>query len=49
MGSGRIDGRQERGVREILPELPVTDQGLWHHSPVIPAAPGLEAVTAGAA
>ena len=46
MGSGRIDGRQERGVREILLELPVTDQRLWHHSPVIPAAPGLGPVTA---
>lgn len=49
MESGRIDGRQERGARGILPELPVTDQGLWHHSPVIPAAPGLGPVTAGAA
>lgn len=48
MGSGRIDGRQERGAREILPELPVTDQELWHHSPVIPAALGLGPVTADA-
>lgn len=38
MGSGRIDGRQQRGACEILPELLVTDQGLWHHSPVIPEA-----------
>lgn len=41
----------KRGVRvcEILLELPVTDQALWHHSPVIPAAPGLGPGTAAAA
>lgn len=33
-------------VCEILQELLVTDQELWHHSPVIPAAPGLRPVTA---
>jgi len=49
MESGRINGRQERGVCEILQEHLVTDQGLWHHSPVIPAAPGLGPVTAEAA
>lgn len=49
MGSGRIDGRQERGALENLPELQVTDQGLWHHSPVISAAPGSGPVTARAA
>lgn len=47
MGSGRIDERQERGAQEILQELPVTDQRLWHHSPVIPSTPALGPVTVG--
>lgn len=44
----RWETREGRAC-EILPELPVTDQGLWHHSPVIPPAPGLGPVTAGSA
>lgn len=37
MGSGRIDGRQEGSVCEILQELAVAERALWHRSPVIPA------------
>lgn len=49
MWSGRIDGKQEGGVCEILPELPVTDQRLWLGSLVIHPTLGLRPVTAGAA